>query len=153
MGLFHTEIKYQIDAKGRNLKEIFSPWLKKQKLAGWRQVLSVQFIFNENKILFQRAGEKSMIANDVIFTLYENELTIAIKTRKEQFFPAVIFFLIFFGAAFLKGFAWKPLAMSILSGVVLLSVLTFSVHYEKTQVKKDIWQELHLQKIKFKEIK
>ena len=89
------------------LKEIFSPWLKKQKLAGWGQVLLVELIHDDNKIVIQRAGEQSMVANDVIFILSENELTIEIKTRKEQFFQEIIFFIIFLGAADLKGFCME----------------------------------------------
>ena len=153
MKLFQASINYQVNADGKKLHELFEPWVRKRRLADWRQLLVPERIFDGNKILFHRIGTKSMLRNDVLFELNGDELQVTVKARREQFVLAFLIVVVFAVASIFKGPEWKFWATGLLFGVVFFSLIAWSVREEKSLVKKDIWQELHIQKIKFKELK
>lgn len=153
MKIFTTTLNYQIETNGKSLKEIFEPWLEKRKLVDWTQQLYATEIINDNEILFERGRRSSKNACHILMRLKGDRLFVEMTPFIKSYIQAVLPPLGFFLVVIVKKLEWIYFLYSLGFAGLFFGVLVFSVHYEKGEVRNDIWQELHIRKIKFKEIK
>ena len=153
MKLFQATLQYEIDHKEKTLTKIFKPWLKRRNLIDWTQQLHAIEISDENKILFNRAGRGKGLDIDIWMNLEGNKLSILIKPNSNSYIYGNLMALIIAIFILYKNLHWVYFFIPIGIDLLFTLFIIWSIGYEKDLVRKDIWQELHIQKIKFEEIK